>query len=372
MDLRARPEPLPRRAGWAAFGVFAALVLVGVADAVCPCNAVRVIVGAVLALAAAAVLAARPASVDAAQPAVAVVAGVGVALVATDASSNIAWFALCLLIGWAVWTMSYLVAAGLWLLVSATFVLEALVVVPDSGWFSWLGGAAFSLFGFGAGRHQRELVLQLREAQADLAVRAQAEERARIARELHDVIAHSLTVSLLHVSSARVALVDDPADADRALAEAERLGRASLDEVRHAVGTLRARGASDPTAPLPGSTDLPDLVAGFRRAGADVSATVEGDLESLPATVGLAAYRIVQEALTNAAKHAPGRPVTLRVDATDRSVGLLVDSEGRPGDGTGLGLVGMRERAESVGGTCEAGPGGPGWRVRASLPVRAS
>ena len=99
-------------------------------------------------------------------------------------------------------------------------------------------------------RRQRDLLVQLREAQAGLAQRAQAEERNRIAREMHDVIAHSLTVSLLHVSSARLALADDPDEAARALAEAERLGRESLDEVRHAVGLMR--GPTDPDEAVAG------------------------------------------------------------------------------------------------------------------------
>src|SRR6185437_12005903 len=105
------------------------------------------------------------------------------------------------------------------------------------------------------GRRQRDLLVQLREAQAGLAQRAQAEERNRIAREMHDVIAHTLTVSLLHVSSARLALADDPDEAARALAEAERLGRESLEEVRHAVGLMR--GPTDRMRPLPAVATSP-------------------------------------------------------------------------------------------------------------------
>jgi len=172
------------------------------------------------------------------------------------------------------------------------------------------------------------------------------------------VIAHSLTVSLLHVSSARLALRDDPADAERALAEAERLGRASLDEVRHTVGLLHRAGSVDPTTPLPGSIDVPALVEGFRATGADIHATVDSGLDTLPATVGLAAYRILQEALTNAAKHAPRARATVHVAIAHDVVRLDVDSSGAPGRGTGLGLPGIRERAASLGGTCQAGPGG--------------
>jgi signal transduction histidine kinase len=208
----------------------------------------------------------------------------------------------------------------------------------------------------------------LRAAQAGLAERAQAEERSRIARELHDVIAHSLTVSLLHVTSARLALDEDREEAARALEEAERLGRQSLDEARHAVGLLRADGRSDPNMPLPGSVDVPALVERFRAAGADVRSTVTGDLSVLPGTVGLATYRILQESLTNALKHAPRASSVVAVTVDDRSVRLSVNTSGPPGHGSGLGLVGMRERAESLGGRFSAGPGGSGWLVTAEIP----
>ena len=106
----------------------------------------------------------------------------------------------------------------------------------------------------------------------------------------------------------------------------------------------------------------------FRSAGADVTLTVEGDTGGLPATTGLAVYRILQEALTNAVKHAPGSPTEVRLAIGAGSVTLTADSLAMPGTGTGLGVVSMRERAESLGGSCEAGPGGRGWLVRATLP----
>ena len=208
-----------------------------------------------------------------------------------------------------------------------------------------------------------------RDAQAQIAAVA---ERARIARELHDVIAHTLTVSLLHVTSARLAVEHDPADAERALAEAERLGRETLAEVRMAVGMLRQPDDSLSTAPLPGVDGLPALVERFRSAGAKVTLSVDGDTGRLHATTGLAVYRIVQEALTNAAKHAHGAPMAVRLTVDADTVRLAVDSAGEPGTGTGLGLLSMRERAESLGGSCRAGPGGQGWLVEAALPLGAS
>ncbi|HVU91167.1 MAG TPA: histidine kinase, partial [Jatrophihabitans sp.] len=207
-------------------------------------------------------------------------------------------------------------------------------------------------------------------AQAGLARRAQAEERARVARELHDVIGHSLTVSLMHVTAARLALDEDRDEAARALEEAERLGRASLAEVRQAVGLLRSADGSESTAPLPGGAEIKDLIEQFRTAGVEVRAGIDGDLAALPPTVGLAAYRILQEALTNAVKHAPGAAVAVEIELAADAVRLGVDSAGAPRAGSGLGLVGMRERAESLGGTLAAGPGGSGWLVRAELPLR--
>ncbi len=111
------------------------------------------------------------------------------------------------------------------------------------------------------------------------------------------------------------------------------------------------------------------MLEGFRAAGVDLDGGVDSDLDTLPATVGLAAYRILQEALTNAAKHAPRARVTVRVVVDQGALLLDVDSSGRPGRGTGFGLLGMRERARSLGGRCEAGPGGPGWRVHAEIPL---
>jgi signal transduction histidine kinase len=177
------------------------------------------------------------------------------------------------------------------------------------------------------------------------------------------------------VQSARLAVEHDPADAARALAEAERLGRECLAEVRITVGMLREDDTPEgggAIKPLPGIDGLPALVKRFRSAGADITLTVEGDTGRLPATTGLAVYRIAQEALTNAVKHAPDSPTALRLTVDAERVTLTADSMAEPGTGTGLGLVGMRERAESLGGSCEAGPGGRGWLVRAALPVAVS
>jgi len=365
MMLTTRREPLARAAGWAVLGVFVVFVAAGFAQRVGehPAVATAAMVAAI-GFAAVTILGRTSTALPAAA-----VAGAGVAVLGHGMASNVCWFGLCVLAAWAAMTLSILVVGVYWLGSTLLLLAQWLFTTGDPGWAAWIGGLWFSVVGCWFAGRQHDLVIRLREAQAGLAGRAQAEERNRIARELHDVIAHSLTVSLLHVASARLALDDDPAEAARALAEAERLGRDSLDEVRHAVGLLRREGESDPTAPLPGTVDVDALLTRFRSAGARIDARIEGDLSQVPATVGLATYRILQEALTNAAKHSPGGSTTVDLTLTDRRVRLTVDSAGEPGTGAGLGLLGMRERASALGGACEAGPGGSGWLVRAQLPL---
>lgn len=360
------PQPLAPAAGWAALGVLAVCVAAGVARRL-PDDVLIAVLGTAVALAAGAVATVGPPRLR--LPAVAV-STAGAALLCNGTSSDVGWFAVPVLAGWCALTASRNATIGYAVGAVVLFGGEAVFASSDPGWAAWIGGTAFSAVGCLFARRQRDLVEQLHAAQAGLAARAQAEERNRIARELHDVIAHSLTVSLLHVSSARLALADDPEDAARALAEAERLGRASLDEVRHAVGLLRTGDLTpDPTTPLPGSIDVPVLFERFRAAGLDVRSRVDGSLERLPATVALAVYRILQEAVTNAAKHAPGSQVSASVRVGDAGVEVDVDSAGSPGLGHGLGLLGMQERAAALGGSCTAGPGGAGWRVHATLPL---
>jgi len=294
-------------------------------------------------------------------------AGTGVALLAHGNPRDVGWFALCVLEIWCVAVGGLVPGLAFWAASMTLLAVEGLAVAPDPGWTAWASGLTFSVFCALLLRQQLVLLERLREAQADLAERSRADERTRIARELHDGIAHSLTVSLLHVSSARLAVEHDPQDAARALAEAERLGRQSLTEVRTVVGLPRTGDRVPP--PLPGISDLKDLVAQLRAAGVDATLTLDGALHTLPATTGVTVYRIVQEALTNATKHAPGAPVAVRAQVLPDSVQVDVDSAGAPGHGSGMGLDNMRERAAAVGGTCVAGPGGGGWLVTATLPL---
>jgi signal transduction histidine kinase len=278
------------------------------------------------------------------------------------------WFALVVVAAWCALAGGVRVGAAYWVAVVLLFGGEWLWANRDPGWAPWTAGATVSVLAALLVRHEFVLVERLRAAQAELAEQTRIEERARIARELHDVIAHSLTVSLLHVTSARLAVEHDPTDASRSLAEAERLGRQALTEVRATMGLLRVDGGGEVASPVPGGDQVPALVEQFRRAGVTVYPAIEGDLSTLPETVGSTLYRIVQEALTNAAKHAPGTPVTVEVAATNGHVDIRVDSAGAPQHGTGMGLTNMAERARALGGTCTAGPGGRGWLVTARLP----
>ena len=288
------------------------------------------------------------------------------AVVCDGRAGNVGWFGVCLLAAWIGAVERPRFAVAFVALAAVLFVGEWIVL--DDGWGAWIAGTAISGGAGAMGRRQRILVEQLRQAQAGLAERARAEERSRIAHEIHDVIGHALTVSLIHVTSARVALAEDPAEADASLAEAERLGRQSLAEVRTVVGLMRDAGG---TTPLPGADDLDALVEEFRRAGTDVSWDVAGDAATLTATEGLAVYRILQESLTNAVRHAPGSSVVAALDVAHGRARLVVTSHGacEPSAVDGGGLASMRARAEALGGALNAGPTGGDWRVEAVLPA---
>jgi signal transduction histidine kinase len=240
--------------------------------------------------------------------------------------------------------------------------------------YPWFIAIALAWGGGMMVRTLMHLLERLRTAQEDLAARAATDERRRIARELHDVIAHSLTVMMLHVTGARRALSRDTGDAATALEEAERLGRQSLQDVRRVVGVLGSDAAGEP-APMPGAPDVTALVDQFRGAGATIAADIRGELRELEPTAGLALYRIVQECLTNAAKHAPGMPVDVSIEVrSDRTlvrvINVLPDAAA-PRTVTrsnGLGLWGMKERAALLGGSVSAGADDRSWIVEAIVP----
>ncbi len=196
-------------------------------------------------------------------------------------------------------------------------------------------------------------------------------ERARIARELHDSVGHALTVTTLQAGAAAEVLDADPAFVRRALAAIEETGRTALDELDHVLGVLRADGG--PVEPPRDLGSLDALVTGARSAGVEVRVHRDGELGALPAVVSREGYRLVQEALTNALRHAGPVPVTVRLAERDAGLDLTVDnplparSSGRGRDGRGL--RGMAERASLLGGELTAGPDGDVWRLAARLPA---
>jgi signal transduction histidine kinase len=365
--------PLPRLSGWLGLGAFCAFLVIGLATRLAS-DPARTTAGALIALAAAIplfLLRAPGAPRASLTLALAAASTVGVVLIGNGDSRVIGWMMVVVMAGWCVLAGGIPVGVVYGAASILLFGAEWLWAVRDPGWGPWSAGVIVAVLGAALIQHQLVLVERLHAAQAGLAERSRAEERNRIARDLHDVIAHSLTVSLLHVTSARLAVEHDPADAVRALAEAERLCRQSLAEVRATMGLLRSDPAEGIAAPVPGIDQVPRLVEQVRGAGADVSLVVDGDVRGLPATTGSTVYRIVQEGLTNASKHAPGAPVVVQVAIQNGQVDVSVDSAGPPGQGFGLGVLSMRERAQAVGGTCTAGPGGRGWLVHACLPAQA-
>ncbi|MFJ3838176.1 sensor histidine kinase [Streptomyces sp. NPDC054904] len=242
-----------------------------------------------------------------------------------------------------------------------------------------------------------------RESEANrklLAERALAEERRRIARELHDIVAHHITTMQLMAGGARANLAHDPGAAREALVILEGSGRMALSEMRQLLDVLRAgeEPETNPPAPQPGPEDLTRIVTESRLAGMDTELTVDGTVRPLPPTVGLTVFRVVQEALTNARKHAGDSRARVRLTYRPDEVTVEVRDDGtgrRPGEGRGqgagdapgsgsgrrtaasraparggYGLIGMRERVALQGGTLEAAPlEEGGFRVAARLPV---
>ncbi|MGW0517727.1 sensor histidine kinase [Crossiella sp. NPDC003009] len=265
-----------------------------------------------------------------------------------------------------------------------------LIRFPEPGpaaWsaFSWFAAPAFAwLLGeIVAARRalneeavQRLLLLELeRDQQAKIAVAA---ERTRIARELHDVVAHAVSVIVVQADGASYMIKDKPELAERSLKTISTTGRQALNELRRLLGVLRTTDENDPEmTPQPSAGQVEELVAKVRAVGLPVQLDLRGDLDDLPAGIGLGVYRIVQEALTNTIKHGgAGVKAVVRVHREEDAVRVQVlDSGGGPGTGSGLvsggnGLIGMQERASVFGGELEAGPRpGGGWRVSARLPL---
>ncbi|NEC22685.1 DUF7134 domain-containing protein [Streptomyces parvus] len=227
-----------------------------------------------------------------------------------------------------------------------------------------------------AARLERE-----REAQSKVAVAA---ERARIARELHDVVAHNVSVMVVQADGAAYVMDTAPDQAKQALETISGTGRQALAEMRRLLGVLRTGDApeSGEYVPQPDVEQIEDLVAQVRQTGLEVDFKVEGTPRPLPSGVELTAYRVVQEALTNTRKHGgPDAGASVRLVYFDDGLGLLIEDDGRGAahelyedggaDGAGHGMIGMRERVGMVGGTLDAGPRpGGGFRISALLPLK--
>ncbi|WP_426500220.1 sensor histidine kinase [Streptomyces sp. D54] len=227
-----------------------------------------------------------------------------------------------------------------------------------------------------AARLERE-----REAQSKVAVAA---ERARIARELHDVVAHNVSVMVVQADGAAYVMDAAPDQAKQALETISSTGRQALAEMRRLLGVLRTGDApeSGEYVPQPDVEQIEDLVAQVRQTGLAVDFKVEGTPRPLPSGVELTAYRVVQEALTNTRKHGgPDAGASVRLVYFDDGLGLLIEDDGRGAahelyadggaDGAGHGMIGMRERVGMVGGTLDAGPRpGGGFRISALLPLK--
>ena len=310
-------------------------------------------------------------------------------------------FLISLLSMTALWMLGYNAGAlPMVLLVGAYFVAMARPVrevvvasVAALGCFAvlwwWGGGAPYgstealsSVVAYGAavglgraGRLRGDLAEARAQAAEEAARRRSSEERLRVARELHDIVGHSLGTIAVQAGVGRHLMASEPGRAAEALDNIARVSRSALDEVRAVVATLRE---DDPSYhPTPGLADLPDLVETARLAGLTVDLRLPEDLGSVPRQAGAAVYTITREALTNVLRHAQASVASVEVEHRDGRLELAVrdDGAGRgPEAGgrvtTGHGIIGMRERAEALGGTLTAGPSpGGGFVVTASLPV---
>jgi len=288
-------------------------------------------------------------------------------------ASSVAWF--CVLYGLTVWTTQRRFVFG------AAYV-TVLNLVPLDGKLGKSGSA--TLFGIitlvvmlliRRVLGERERRLELAERERDVAAReAVVAERARIARELHDAIAHNVSMMVVQAGAERRVLDEEQSSTREVLETVEEIGRGALTEMRRLVGMLRSDEA-DSLTPQPRLGDLPQLVAQVREAGLPVELSVEGNPRDLPVGLELSAFRIVQEALTNALKHAGDARATVRVRYSPDSLEIEIADDGAgaeaEADGGGHGLVGMRERVALYGGRFEANRrAAGGFTVRALLRIR--
>jgi signal transduction histidine kinase len=277
------------------------------------------------------------------------------------------------------WCPSLALALPLGLLAATTPV--AVYLVQDPGEVNvgiWILGIVFPWVLGRANARERRLAALLDDSRRELAHQSLLDERRRIARDVHDLVGHGLAAVMLQVTSARHVLHRDPVAAEEALRSAEEVGRRSMRELRRTVTLLRTdEGAT--TAPPVSAGDVAVLIDEARAGGLAVYLRMRGNLADLPAGIGIAVYRIAQEALANAARHAPRARTDMlleraedgvRLEAT--TVGPVLAASAGERDRPRYGLAGMRERATVLGGALSAGPAPDGWRVSCWLPVDAA
>ncbi|GAA1606632.1 sensor histidine kinase [Actinoplanes couchii] len=256
--------------------------------------------------------------------------------------------------------------------VAASLTMNVLVV--NAGFFAFCHLMGDAVWNGVRRRHElEEQAAELRAAQALAAERAVLGERVRIARELHDVVAHHVSVMGIQASAARRALDKDPVRARTALSAVEEGARTAVDELRRMLGALRSGEAEPATVEKVGVDRLPEITDRAREAGLTVEFAVYGEPVPLPESLSQAVYRIVQEAVTNTLKHAHARTLDVRVRYLNGELELDVTDDGRGGSAAagGMGLVGMRERVSVHDGTLTHGPHPDGgYRVRARFPYQ--
>jgi signal transduction histidine kinase len=275
------------------------------------------------------------------------------------------------------WSRSLATAALLGLLAAATPVLVALVQSPmEVATGIWVVAIVFTWIVGGAVARQERLVAELEGTRRELARQMLLAERRRIARDVHDFVGHGLAAVMLQVTSARHVLRRDAEAAEEALRSAEELGRRSMQELRRTVTLLRSDAEGEAAESVPVAGEIPALVDHARAGGLSVELHTQGDLRQIPPGVGLALYRIAQEALANAARHAPRARTMLGLVLANGRVTLVAETTGPLVAGSAserarphYGLMGMQERAAALGGKFAAGPTPDGWRVRCELPV---
>ncbi|MFE0751585.1 sensor histidine kinase [Gordonia sp. NPDC058843] len=278
--------------------------------------------------------------------------------------------------------MAAIAAAMYPLLTGMTVMVACIAVIVWFGAFGGLGSPALYALGVACGwligymmLIQKRLADNRARVLAERADRAAGDERRRIAREIHDVIAHSLSITMLNVTGARRVLEQDRdiEEALEALSDAERQGRQAMTEIRSIVHVLGTAGPSGTTAPSPGAGDLVRLVEDYRKAGVDIDFSLAGDVTDLPRPVGAALYRIAQESLANVVKHSTGKSASVSVSVSD-AVALTIENpatQGRPRQCDGTGIEGMTQRAALLGGTLHTSHRAGTWSVRATLPARS-